>query len=87
MAFETKKYLDLEALKVYTAKILDLIAKKADASAVETELEAVKALIGDVDQLGENYKNVVIALLAEIERAKSAESALSSSLDWGTLGQ
>lgn len=43
-------------------------------------------MIGDTTQL-EDYENIVDALLAEIERAKEAESALTSSFDWGTLGQ
>lgn len=87
MAFETKEYLDLEGLKAYTAEILELIAQKADSSIVATEIVALKALIGDVNSLGENYKNVVIALLGEIERAKAAEEKLASALNWGELGQ
>lgn len=84
--FETKEFLDVEGLKAYTAKILDLISKKADSQVVTAELVALKALIGDVNLLGDKYKNLVVALLAEIERAKEAEAALSSSFDWKQLG-
>lgn len=87
MAFETKQYLDIEGLKAYTSKILSLIANKADVSTVNVEIAALKALIGDVTLLGENYKNLVIALLAEINRAQEAEKVLSLSHSWGTLGQ
>lgn len=86
MTFETKEYLDIEGLKSYTSKILDLISKKADSSVVNAELIALKAIIGDVNQLGDKYKNLVVALLAEIERAKAAEEQLSNSFDWGRLG-
>lgn len=83
---DTRKYLDYEGLKAYTSKILELIAKKADQSVLEQEIQALNDMIGDTTQL-KDYENIVDALLAEIERAKEAESALTSSFDWGTLGQ
>lgn len=86
MAFETKQVLGYEGLKAYTSKILELINSKADKVTIEIEIANLYAMIGDISKLGENYKNLVVALLAEIERAKAAEEALSNGLSWGSLG-
>lgn len=82
-----KEFLDIDGLRIYTDQILELIEKKADSSLIETEIATLQALIGDINLLGENYKNVVIALLAEVERAKLEEQKITSSLSWGVLGE
>lgn len=87
MNFGEKEFLDVEGLKLYTQKILELISRKADVTTVQQEITALKTLIGDVNQLGESYKNIVTALLSEILRAQTAEKELSNTLEWGILGE
>lgn len=83
----TQEFLDINGLRTYTDKILELINQKANSSLVEAEIATLQALIGDINLLGENYKNVVVALLAEIDRAKTEEQKITSSFSWGKLGQ